>query len=203
MAKRVVLAGLLGGVALFLWGSLTHVVLDIGRIGIKEIPNEQPVIDAMRASIPDHGLYFFPGLHVSPDASREQRMAAMQEIARKAATGPSGILVYHPSGEGGLTPGRLLIELVLNVVQALLAATLLSWVTGVTGYFSRVAFVALAGVLASLSTNIQYWNWYGFPSNYTAAYVGNEIAGFLVVGLVVAAIVKSGVPARSVTVASA
>jgi len=36
--KRVFLAGLLGGVAMFMWTSLAHVVLPIGETGVQEIP---------------------------------------------------------------------------------------------------------------------------------------------------------------------
>jgi hypothetical protein len=45
-------------------------------------------------------------------------------------------------------------------------------------------------LMAGITTNISYWNWYGFPGNYTFAYACTEIAGYLCMGLVAAAIVK-------------
>lgn len=122
----VIISGILGGIALFAWGVLSHMVLPLGEVGIRELPNEQPVLSAMQASIQEPGLFIFPGSVLGPGATREQRMAAMGEIQRKAASGPNGILVFH-SGGGGLTPARLINEFILNVVQALLAAMLLSW----------------------------------------------------------------------------
>ena len=41
MAKRVLIAGVLGGIAMFLWSSIAHMVLPLGMTGIQEIPNEQ------------------------------------------------------------------------------------------------------------------------------------------------------------------
>jgi hypothetical protein len=35
-----------------------------------------------------------------------------------------------------------------------------------------------------------YWNWYGFPTVYTAAYMFMQIVGFLCVGLVVAFVLR-------------
>jgi hypothetical protein len=45
-------------------------------------------------------------------------------------------------------------------------------------------------VLAAIGTNVSYWNWYGFPLAYTAAYMTTEIVGFVCAGLVAAALVK-------------
>ena len=186
MAKRVVIAGILGGVVIFLWGYLAHTVLGLGEVGIKELSNEQAVVGALRASTSEPGLYFFPGVGMTTGASPEQMRAAMQ----KTAGGPYGIVIWHPSGAEYITPRRLGVQFGLNVVQALFAAILLSCATGLSSYVSRVGFVFLAGVLAALSTNIEYWNWYSFPSNYTGGYMATQVIGFLLAGFVVAGFVK-------------
>jgi hypothetical protein len=77
MNKRVWLAGLLGAVAMFAWTSVAHMALPLGHAGIKEIPNEQGVLTAMRASIGDTpGFYFYPGTGLGPDATSQQMRAA-------------------------------------------------------------------------------------------------------------------------------
>src|SRR5207247_5073437 len=87
MAKRVILAGIFGGVIIFLWGYLAHTVLGLGAVGIKELSNEQAVVGALRASTSEPGFYFFPGVGMTMGASPEQIRAAMQ----KAAAGPYDI----------------------------------------------------------------------------------------------------------------
>lgn len=186
MAKRVILAGIFGGLIIFLWGYLAHTVLGLGEVGIKELSNEQAVVGALRASTSEPGFYFFPGVGMTTGASPEQMRAAMQ----KTAGGPYGIVIWHPSGAEFITPRRLGVQFGLNVVQALFAAILLSCATGLSSYVSRVGFVFLAGLLAALSTNIEYWNWYSFPSNYTLGYMATQIIGFLLAGFVVAGFVK-------------
>jgi hypothetical protein len=47
----------------------------------------------------------------------------------------------------------------------------------------------------ALATNVEYWDWYGFPANYTAAYMLDKVIGLLVVGLVVAPLTRKRVAA--------
>ena len=42
--RRVILAGLLGGLALFAWESVAHLLLPVGQAGIKTIDNKQAVV---------------------------------------------------------------------------------------------------------------------------------------------------------------
>jgi hypothetical protein len=57
---KILLAGILGGTAMFIWTSIAHLVLPLGETGIQEIPNESAVLSAMQSNIGDQtGLYFF------------------------------------------------------------------------------------------------------------------------------------------------
>jgi hypothetical protein len=190
MAKRILLAGILGGIALFLWGGLSHMALGLGEIGVQALPQQQSTVDAMKASIAKSGFYFFP----HGDTSRN--------LTPAEANGPWGILIYHPTGASFAMSHLLVNECILNIVQALLAAFLLSLATGLGGYVSRVGFVAALGLLATIGISIEYWNWYGFPANYTAATVADKFVGFLIVGLVAAALIRPA-PARIEAVVTA
>jgi hypothetical protein len=60
--KRVLFASLHGGIAMFVWAFVAHEVLPLGEAGVREIPNEAPVLSAMRSSIGDaSGFYIFSG----------------------------------------------------------------------------------------------------------------------------------------------
>jgi len=195
--KRILLAGILGGFNLFVWLFVAHELLGLGEVGVKEIPNEAAVLGAMQAAIPDTGFYIFPGFGLGPKLTREQQNAAMPEYMKKYEKSGHGVLIYHPpSGpfNFGILLGR---EFGLNVLQALLAAWLLSCAASGRTYPGRVAFVAVAGILAAMSTNVEYWNWYDFPGNYIAGYMTTQVSGFILAGLVIAAFVKSGTVARS------
>ena len=201
MTKRILLAGILGGVAMFVWASLAHMVLPLGQTGIQEIPNEASVLSAMHSSLGEKsGMYMFPGMELGASPTREQQHAAMEHYGEKLAGNPSGLLIYHPPGAKALTPGQLITEFLTEVIEALIVVFLLAQ-TRLTRFGSRVGFVTLAGVLAAITTNISYWNWYGFPGSYTAAYISIEIVGYLIIGIVAALIMRNCTPKTLVTAA--
>jgi hypothetical protein len=153
-------------------------VLGLGEVGVKALSQQQAVVGAVKASVPQAGLYYFP----QPESATKLRA--------EDVNGPWGILVYHPTGATSAMGPQLTVEFILNIVQALIAAFLLSLAPGLTGYLSRVGFVILAGLLAGAAMSIEYWNWYGFPANYTLGMIADRFIGFLVVGLIAAAFVK-------------
>lgn len=189
--SRILLAGVASGIAMFAWMSVAHMVLPLASTGIGAITNNEPALLAeMHGALGEQsGLYMFPYSGWKPGDSSAQRAAAMKNYEQKLAGNPSGILIYHPPGGKAMTPGQLITEFLAEVVEALLAVFLLAQ-TRLASYAARVGFVATLGILAALPTNISYWNWYGFPGSYTGAYMASQIAGFLVVGLVAAALVR-------------
>jgi hypothetical protein len=58
---RIILAGIVGGIAMFIWTSIAHLALPLGEAGIDEIPNESAVLAAMQSNMGDKtGPYIFP-----------------------------------------------------------------------------------------------------------------------------------------------
>ena len=78
---KAFLAGVLGGIAMFVWTSIAHVPLGLGQAGIAEVHNESAVLNAMQSSMGNKtGLYIFPGLGVGKNATREEKNAAMKQM---------------------------------------------------------------------------------------------------------------------------
>jgi len=192
---RILLAGILGGIVMFIWTSIAHMALPLGEAGINEIPNESAVLGAMQSSIGDKtGLYIFPGLGVGKNATREEKSAAMKQMQQRIAANPSGILMYHPPGRPFAFGKSLAVEFSTEVLQAILVIWLLAQ-TRIGSFAGRVGFVLIAGILASITTNVSYWNWYGFPGVYTASYILIEIVGFVLVGVAAALVLRKRSPA--------
>ena len=180
---------------MFIWTSIAHMALPLGEAGINEIPNESAVLDAMKSSMGDNtGLYIFPGLGVGKDATHEQKSEAMKQMQQRIATNPSGILMYHPPGRPFGFGKSLAVEFSTEVLQAILVIWLLAQ-TRIESFGGRVGFVVIAGILAAITTNVSYWNWYGFPGVYTISYILIEIVGFALVGIVAAMLLRKRAPA--------
>ena len=196
MTTRAFLAAILGGIAMFIWSFIAHDLLPLGEMGMREFKDEAAVLDALKTNLGDaRGLYHFPGHRAGPNATRQEKSDAMKRAMEKAVSGPSGLLIYHPSRE--FTFGKLLgIEFATELLEAILVVFLLTQ-TRIESFAGRVGFVFLAGILAAITTNVPYWNWYGFPSRYTAAYMSIEIIGFLCVGLIAALVLRNRSPASA------
>jgi hypothetical protein len=151
---KILLAGVLGGIVMFVWTSIAHMALPLGEAGINEIPNESAVLSAMQSSIGDKtGLYIFPGLGVSKNATREEKNEAMKQMQQRIAANPSGILMYHPPGRQFAFGKSLAVEFSTEVLQAILVIWLLAQ-TRIGSFGGRVGFVLMAGILAAITTNV-------------------------------------------------
>ncbi len=178
--KRLLLAGLCSGIAMYIWSSIAHILLPLGSLGLSQIPNEQPVLAALKASLGSNaGLYIFPAM--DPKAS-------MDDYSKKLATNPSGILAYTPPGAKALETSQLIVEFFTELVEAFLIVFLLP--PSFTSISARAGFAATMGVLAAIVTNIPYWNWYHFSATYTVSYMLVEIVSFTIAGAVAGLILR-------------
>ncbi len=188
---RIFLAALLGGVAMFIWSAIAHMALPLGEAGVRDVPSAA-VLDGLQSNLGDQaGLYVLPGFGLGPDATSAQKREAMQHLDQRVAKYPSGLLMYFPAGGRPLTMGRYLgVEFATEFLESLLVVLLLVCTRLVT-FGARLGFVTVAGVLAAIATNISYWNWYGFPAVYTAAYIFMQVVGFFLAGIAIALVLKN------------
>jgi len=196
MSTRIFSAGILGGIVMFIWSFIAHDLLPLGEMGMRQFRDEGPMLDAMKTNLGDaEGLYHFPGHRAGPNATRQEKEDAMKRAMEKAASGPSGILLYHPTRQFSF--GKLLgVEFATEVVEAILAVFILAQ-TSIASFSGRVGFVLTTGILAAIATNVPYWNWYGFPTLYTASYILIQVVGFLCVGIVAALLLRKQTPAAA------
>lgn len=174
---RVITAALLGAIVMFAWGYAAHMITipqfgsSLGMVGINTLPDETATIDQLKSSVPREGFYMFPS-------------TGAEGPGRK--TGASGVLVFHPDGEHGMTPEKLATEFGSTFVQLLIAGILLL-AASLSMYIARVGFITLMGIGSALAANVAYWNWYGFPLDYTLSFAGIHAAGFFLAGIFMAA----------------
>lgn len=194
MKPRIVLAGLAGGVAMFFWGFVAHMVLPLGEAGIKPLPYQASVLPAITAHLTAPGLYLFPWPESAPGVPMPVNREASEKAAQLYQTLPHGLLLFYPPPAAMLTGGQLGTEFATNCVSSWIAAALV-WLTlgSLSSFAKRVLFVTVIGLSATIAVNIPYWNWYGFPTAFTLAEIVEHVVGFAVAGLAIAAIIK---PAR-------
>lgn len=184
--KKNLIAGVVGGIILWVWGFFAWVVLPLHSSTIQPIPNEDIVLESLRSNLSETSVYLFPNEPANP--SDETAMNMWQEKYRR---GPTGMIVYNPSGRDPMMTREMITGLIIFMISAFIAAWFLSRSTAVNApYFSRVVFCGVFGVLMSIYGHLSAWNWMGFPFNYTTAQMADAIIGWLLAGVGIAAIVK-------------
>ena len=162
-------------------------LLPLGEMGVHILPDEAAVVGPIRSTVKEPGFYLYPGMDMSGKASESEQKA----WAEKAKQGPVGVLIVQPQGSEFVMLHKLGTELGTNIVSAPLAALLLAQVRVGAGYWMRVGFVTLLGVLAFVTIIVPYWNWYSFPDAFVAGEAIEHAAGWFLAGLVMAAIVRT------------
>src|SRR6516165_3939009 len=77
MNQRILLAALLGGLALFAWESVAHLMTPLGEMGFKTLDDEATVLPVLKTTVHDSGLYFFPAPQYRAGMSSAEKSAAM------------------------------------------------------------------------------------------------------------------------------
>src|SRR5512144_1749065 len=157
---RVVIAGIVGGIVMFVWGAIGHMFLGVGEYGVKSMPNEEAMVACMKSNIADPGLYFSPGMDMTKRPTDEEYAA----WSKKYESGPNVFLVYRPTGIAPMSSRQLGIELLSNVLAALVGAFVLNLVQ--PSFFKRLMVATGIGIAAWLSVSVSYYNWYRFPANF-------------------------------------
>jgi len=179
--KKVLLPGILGGLLVFIWSAISHMVLPIGAMGLKTIPSsEDAVLIALKSNIQQPGLYFMPGY----DMSRKPTEAEQTAFNAKYEAGPTAFLVYHPTGQKPMSPWQLIRQALFNILCGLIAAFIIS--TTVASLTTRGVMVMLMGLFAWLAFSVPHWNWYRFPAAFTIGEGLDEVIGWLLGGFLIA-----------------
>ena len=182
---RLIIAAVIAGIVMFLWGAVSHMWLGIGDVGLKPMPNEAAVAAALKSNINEPGLYVMPmmGIENPHRATKEQQEA----LAAKMTEGPTAMLIYRLTGEP-ISAKLLGVELASNIAAALVVGMILS--LGAVGFSRGVTISTLVGLAGWLSINVSYWNWYGFPTQFVTGELIDQIVSWLLAGFVLGFILR-------------
>src|SRR5215472_3409979 len=156
------IATLSGGATMFVWGGISHMALLKG-VGFTRMSNEEPIVATLRTSLPGDGLYFFPSIDLRGNPTQEEQ-AAWEARFR---AGPTGMIVYRAAGDTPVSPKKLSLQFMSDVLAAGIVSYLFSLVSAT--YWRRVGLAALLGAFALLALGSINWNWYGFPTAFFLA----------------------------------
>ena len=192
MLKPLALGAVLGGLTAFVWSFISYGVLSWHLKQYHSFQTEDEVSALISSHAPESGIYLLPLGPPQEGMNSEQKKTAMEIRTQKMQKGP---LMFAAVKRGGFDsfPRVLLIQFCYHMIAAALLTWLLLQTTGLS-YARRVAFLAIAGLAASVIADLPYWNWYSFPAAYTAINLIDYTLTWFLAGLVIAKVANAAKP---------
>lgn len=179
---RVLVAALIGGIVMFIWGAVAHMALGLGEAGIRQPVAEDVVLGSLHQGLgPQAGVYILPSFDPKKMADHE----ATRVYSEKAKSSPYAWIVYMPQGDDLMQMGP---QLGRQWASDTLSSLALAFVMGLAafGFRKRLAIAVAAALFAWLSAMVPYWNWYRFPLDFTLAALVTQLIGWLLAGAAMA-----------------
>jgi hypothetical protein len=195
VTKSLILGTILGGLAAFVWSSISWELIGWHEKTMIAFHNEDEVSAVIASHADQDGTYILPSMPPTAGLTPEQKKNVMAAVMQKMQTGPIMVAAVRLGGFGSYTRG-----LIVQLLSLMAAAFLLTWLLLQTcglSYARRVAFLAIAGLAASVIVDLPNWNWWGFSGAYTAVNLLDSMLTWLVAGLVIAKVANPARPAAS------
>ncbi len=155
---RLLVSTFLAGLAVFIWGALAHVLPPEPLTVLKEAA---PVDTFLAAHAPNNGVYMDP---------RGVFLAVRFAPGRPDKSADMGT--------------QLGVEFATNLVQALALALLLGRFAP-TSILRYGLYGAAIGLIAWLSTEVSYWNWYGISWPLVSMGLLDAVPGSFLAGAII------------------
>ena len=188
MTKSLILGTILGGLAAFVWSSVSWELIGWHEKTMVAFQNEDEVSAVIASHAGQDGTYILPSVVPSVGMTPEQKKSALAAVMQKMQTGPIMVAAVRRGGFGSYSQG-LLVQLLSLMAAALLLTWLLLQTSGLS-YARRVSFLAIVGLAASVIVDLPNWNWWGFSGAFTAVNLADSTLTWLVAGLVIAKVAK-------------
>lgn len=154
--KRVILAGLISAILMFVWGFLWWVISPFPHMTMKSVPNEARWLSSVRQDIPQSGVYIFPWM---PEDHNDQ--GAQEAFIQVHKTGPIGMLFVRSEGFDPMQPSVMGIGFLHFLLSALMVGFMLHCCSAsLDSYAKRWAFVVGFGLCATVFCHLSLPVWF-------------------------------------------
>jgi hypothetical protein len=182
---KIILAGIVGGILIFMWGFVAHMLLGIGEMGVTpmDATSEAAILPVVREHIHNGGFYFMPGM--DPEKMKNMTAADSAAYDEKYKAGASGIMIIAPIGEPAFSnmPMRLAKELGTDIAAAILGALIIFWGVDRSSLFRTFGMSLAMGLMAWFLISTSYNIWFRFPRDYVIGEGLTEVIGFAIAGI--------------------
>ena len=173
--KKTIIAAIVGGIIIFLWQFLSWAALNLHKSANGYTPNQEAIMAALQANLPDEGGYMLPGL---PDNAT----SADQEKLMKESNGkPWATIQYHKSMDS--TPGAMTMNMARGLLVDIIMVWLFCWILGkmnMAGFgtiFTASVFMGLITFFNTAYTGSIWYKWFDIMPYFADAMISWGVCG--------------------------
>ena len=182
---RIVLAAVLGGMTMFVWGAISHTLIPFSEDSLLGFTNEVAITEAIMAGAPSSGVYFLPWIPQRAEGMTDEQYTAQKEAAEQRMLNGPFMLASIRLGPMGSFGSYLVVQFITDIITALFVCLVLAR-TGAGTLFVGGQTSVLIGVAGFAAISLPQWNWYAFSWAFTTAELFDVVVGFFLGGLVIA-----------------
>lgn len=185
MVKPLIKGTILGGIALFIWGAISWMVLPWHNFAMYGFKDEVAVTQTLFSNAPQNGIYILPNPHRQGEESTQEEIKAKSSSSmEQMIKGPVLFAAVSLDGSGSMVK-PMIGSLLIQMLGALLVTFLILEKNNLT-YWERVGFAVLFALAAGIVCHLPYWNWWSFSALYTLVTIMDLVVGWFLAGLVIA-----------------
>lgn len=177
--KKNIIALLVATVILFVWQTLSWMVLPVHNGFTKYSPADKEVLTVLNNSLTEDGMYYMPGKDPAKTYTAEEEEKYMQECVGKPVA-----MVFYSKSFPGMQPTVMLKGVLLNMVAVLMAIGIVNMAVkaGATPLARFLSVLSLA-VFSIFQGALMNWNWWYFPWHFLRGSVIDMLVGWSLCGL--------------------
>lgn len=190
MAKRMLLAILVGTVFAFAWGAFAWTA-GIYDFAFKPLPGGEVIASKIEAAVNSDGAFIYPAPPVTTGMSEQQAKIANDAFLAEHRKGPLMMTLIRREGVDPMSPTVLGRGFIIEFFTTALLASIIAIACRLgAGARERVALAVAVPAFAMLASHGVMWNFFHLPDGYSMAVFFDGLVAWWLAGISCAVIIR-------------
>ena len=181
---RIFVAALVGAVLMFIWGFVSHTVLQL--FDVKGFSNSGGMVEMLKTAQAESGVYSVPSM---PDDMSDTESAQYKKFVADYEKGPIAIVYYQAEGATYMGAMTFVKGFLVMFASCLFAAFLVSR-SKLASTGGRFTFVLCFGILMAIHVDGSNWAWMYHTASWTIASMVDHLAAWAAAGAGIAVVLR-------------
>ena len=189
--KKIIIGSVVGAIIMFVWSSLSWVMLPIHMNTFKYTPAQDSILNTLQNSGLTTGAYWMPSIDHANYSSFDEEYHKKGKEMMDARIGKPAATIFYREAMPGMEGGQMVFGFLYTLIAMFCVSMLLSLVyQSDASFFMRWSMVMLFAIIYTMMGPMMGHNWMNEPWHYTVGFVWDAFIGWGLAGLWLARYLK-------------